>query len=122
MRPDTMIFFLPIIALFIPIVAIIIGYFERKAKMQVIEKAIEKGISPDNLNIERAKPRMPYRSGMVTLAVGLGLVVFGVLVGQKDQDALLPLVGIASILILIGAALLLNDKINHSKYFDKDNQ
>jgi hypothetical protein len=120
MKPDIMIFILPMFALFIPIVAIIMGYFEKKAKMKVVEKAIEHGTSLNGLVLDEKKPRMPYRSGMISLAVGLGTAIFGIFVGQNDPEALNPLVGMSSIMILIGAALLINDKINYARYFEKD--
>jgi hypothetical protein len=112
---------IPILAvafgLSIPIVAIIVDHFTKKSKMRVMEKAIEKGLSLEGLSLEdEKKPRMPYRAGMIVLAVGLGLGIFGVLMGQADHDAFYPLIGIASIPTLIGIAMLINDRINYDRY------
>ena len=109
-----------VFSLSIPIIAIIVEYFNRRNKMRVLEKAIEKDVPLDGLSLEENKPRMPYRSGMVTLAVGIGIGIFAVLVGQMEDDALYPLLGIASILALIGIAFLINDKINYNRYFKQD--
>ena len=116
---------IPIVAivfsLSIPIVAIIVDHFTRKSKMRVMEKAIEKGLSLEGLSLEDKKgPRVPYRSGMVLLAVGIGICIFAILIGQTEGDVLYPLLGVASIPALIGVALIVNDKINYDKLFKKN--
>jgi len=116
---------IPIVAivfsLSIPIVAFIVDYFNRKNKMKVIEKAIEKGVTLEGLSLaEDKKPRVPYRSGMVALAVGIGVCIFAILIGKMETDALYPLLGLGSIPALIGIALIINDKINYKRYFDQD--
>lgn len=116
---------IPIVAivfsLSIPIVAIIVEYFNKKSKMRVMEKAIEKGLPLDGLSLEDKRgPRVPYRSGMVLLAVGIGICIFALLIGQTESDALYPLLGVASIPTLIGIVLIINDKINYDKLFKKD--
>jgi hypothetical protein len=116
---------IPIIAivfsLSIPIVAIIMEHFTKKGKMRLMEKAIEKGMPLDGLSLQNMKgPRVPYRSGMVLLAVGLGVCIFALLVGQQESDAFLPLLGMASVPALIGIALIINDKINHDRLFNKE--
>jgi len=116
---------IPIVAiafsLSIPIVAIIIDYFTKKSKMRLMEKAIEKGLPLEGLSLEVKKgPRVPYRSGMVLLAIGIGVCIFAILLGQKEDDALYPLLGLAAIPTLIGIALVVNDKINYDKLFNKE--
>ena len=107
-----------VFGLCIPIIAIIVEHFTKKSKMRVVEKAIEKGLSLEGLSLEdERKPRMPYRAGMIVLAVGLGVGIFAVLVGQTDRDDLFPLLGIASIPALIGIALIINDRINFDRYY-----
>lgn len=123
MQVDTKL--IPIIAivfsLSIPIVAIIMEHFTKKSEMRLMEKAIEKGMPLDGLSLQRKKgPRVPYRSGMVLLAIGLGVFIFGLLIGRTDADALYPLLGVASIPALIGIALIINDKINHDRLFNKE--
>jgi hypothetical protein len=116
---------IPIIAivfsLSIPIIAIIVDHFSKKNKMKVIEKAIEKGVTLEGLSLEDKKaPRMPYRAGMVALAVGIGMVLLGFLIGQQETYALYPIMGAGSIPALIGVALIINDRINYDRYFNKD--
>jgi len=115
---------IPIVAIVlgcgIPIVAIIFEHFTKKSKMQVIEKAIEKGLPFEGLSLDDKGPRMPYRSGMICLALGLGGGILAVLVGRTSGGALYPILGIASILALIGIALIINDRINYDRIFNKE--
>ena len=109
-----------VFSLSIPIVAIIIDYFTKKNKNRIIEKAIEKGVTLDGLSLEDKKgPRMPYRAGMIALAIGIGMGILGVLLGQEEREALYAVVGAGSIPALIGIALIINDRINYDRYFNK---
>ncbi len=109
-----------VLGLSIPIVAIIVDHFTKKSKMRVMEKAIEKGLSLEGLSLEdERKPHMPYRTGMIVLAVGLGVGIFAILVGQLKSEALFWLLGLAFIPALIGVALIINDRINYDRYFNK---
>ncbi len=115
---------IPIVAIVfgisIPIIAIIVEHLSKKSKMRLMEKAIEKGMPLEGLSLENRKaPRVPYRSGMVLLAIGVGICIFALLIGQTDAEALYPLLGLASIPALIGIALIINDKINHERLFNK---
>jgi hypothetical protein len=86
-----------------------------------MENAIENGISPEDLSLEGKKgPRVPYRSGMISLAVGLGIGIFSFVIGKIEMDAFYPLLGIASIPVLVGIALIINDKINYDRLFNKE--
>ena len=101
----------------IPIVAIIAEYFKKKGKLRVMERAIEKGLPLEGLSLEdEREPRVPYRSGMVVLALGIGIGICAVLVENTGGFG----VGIASILLLIGLALIINDKINYDRLFNKE--
>lgn len=112
-----------VLGLGIPIVAIIMEHFTKKEKLRVMEKAIEKGISPEGLSLQEKKgPRMPYRSGMVLLAVGLGVDIFAFFIGQIDEEALYSLLGLGFIPMLIGIALIINDRINYDKLFNKESE
>ena len=116
---------IPIVAivfsLSIPIIAIIMEHLTRKNKMRLMEKAIEKGLPLEGLSLaEKKAPRVPYRSGMVLLAVGIGTAIFGLLIGQKGVEALHPLLGLASIPALIGIGLIINDRINYDRLFNKE--
>lgn len=110
-----------VFSLSIPIIAIIVEHLNRKNKMKVIEKAIEKGISLEGLSLDGDKrPRTPYRSGMITLAGGLGTGVFALLVGKIETEATYVLLGIGAIPMLIGIAMIINDRINYNRYFNQD--
>lgn len=105
----------------IPIVAIIMEHLTKKSKMQVMEKAIEKGITLDGLSLEEKKlPQVPYRSGMIAMAVGIGLGILGILIGQQAPSILYPILGAGAIPTLIGIVLIINDKINYDKLFNKE--
>ena len=108
-----------VFSLSIPIIAIIVEHFNRRVKMKVIEKAIEKGVTLEGLSLEEEKkPRVPYRSGMIIVAAGLGIAVFAFFIGRIETEAFYPLIGIASIPFLIGLALIINDKMNYDRYFN----
>ncbi len=110
-----------VLSLAIPIVAIIVEHFTKKAKMRIMEKAIEKGVPLEGLSLEDPKkPRMPYRSGMVALAVGIGLCIFGFLLGQRQPTAFYPFLGGGAIAALVGVALIVNDRLNYDRLFGKD--
>ncbi|MBM4117643.1 hypothetical protein FJ251_07830 [bacterium] len=122
---------IPIIAITlgcsIPIVAIIVEYFQKRTKARIIEKAIEKGVPIENLALdEPSGPRLPYRSGMVTAAVGIGLIVFGFGVGAAMQQSgeneyFIPRAvfgGAGALVLLIGVALLINDRMNAKRFLN----
>jgi hypothetical protein len=105
----------------IPIVAIIVDFFQKKEKMKLVEKAIEHGYDPENLMLEvgDSQPPMPYRAGMIVIAVGVGLFLVS-LFGTLTIEVLdyLVLAG-AFIVTLVGVALLANDRMNRDKFEQK---
>ena len=71
------------LSLMIPIIAIITEHFQKKEKMRLMEKAIEHGANLENISLDDPscnKPPMPYRGGMVTLAVGAGIFIASLVV------------------------------------------
>ena len=111
----------------IPIIAIIVDYFQKRTKARIIEKAIEKGVPIENLALDEPRgSRMPYRSGMVTVAVGLGLMIFGLAIGAAmkqsgETEHFIPYAvfgGSGALVFLIGIALLANDKMNYKRFFN----
>ncbi len=102
----------------IPIIAIITDHLQKKERMRLIEKAIEHGADLKNLDLEDApaRPRLPYRSGMILLAVGVALYF-----GDKFIDPrfggfqFFPLAGVGLICGCIGIAQLLNDWLNRKR-------
>ena len=117
---DLLPFITVILALSIPIISIIVEYFNRKNKLKLFEKAIEKGVTLEGLSLEEKRPRVPYRAGMVLLAVGIGMAVFAFLMAQIEIKAFYSILGAAFIPALIGIALIINDRINYDRYFKKD--
>ena len=126
---------IPIVGMMIPIVAIIVEYFEKRDKMRVIEKAIEHGVKLDGLSLsDPKKKKMPYRTGMILVAVGVGLIIMAALassvggggfpsVGNGRLSMMgLPMIGPGILVALIGIALLINDKMNYSRYLEEDKQ
>ena len=93
-------------------IALITYYrFRRRREVQeTIRVAIERGQELpteflETISSPKKRPKKDHdlRRGVVLIAVGLGIGVFGVLVG--DDDAVGPLMGIGSIPFLIGLAL-----------------
>jgi MFS family permease len=121
--------FIPLVALplvfGIPIVAIVVDYLQKRNKNRVIERALERGVPIENLALdEPRRNRMPYRSGMVMLAVGIGVAIFGFAFGKAleaggDPEFYVPraIFGAGgAIVFLIGVALLINDRMNRDRF------
>ena len=119
-------YWIPIVAVVfvfsIPIIAIITEYYEKRNKARLLERAIEKGVDVENLVLDEPKVRMPYRSGMVTVATGVGIIiataVIGIIAAQFEEVvtggavAIGVFIGIGAIVAIIGGALLWNDRMN----------
>jgi len=107
------------LSLCIPIVAIIVDHFQKKAKMRLVEKAIEHGVDISDINFDgecKEAAKLPYRDGMVTMAVGIGLLVAGRYLSAVSSI----LVGFAmvggAICLCVGVALLVNDWMNRDRF------
>lgn len=101
----------------IPIVAIITEHFQKKEKMRLMEKAIEHGVNPDELSFDDPpKPRMPYRAGMINLAVGVALLLGDRYVDFGFGSVHFPLMLGGFIVGLVGVALLINDYMNRHRF------
>jgi hypothetical protein len=103
-------------------VAIITEHLQKNKKAEIMQKAIEMGTPIDNLKLDEPKQRMPYRSGMVTTASGLGVLIFGFAISriENDPEPMYVFIGMAAVVILIGLALLINDKMNYDRIFKDD--
>lgn len=123
--------FIPIVAIVmvfsIPIAAIVTEYFQKRNKARIIERAIEKELPIDNLSLDdEPRKRLPYRSGMVMVATGLGVIVFGVALtwamkasGETDAEVGMAVFSAGgAIVLLIGIALLINDKMNYERFLN----
>ncbi len=101
----------------IPIVAIITEHFQKKERMRLMEKAIEHGADLSSLQMdEPQRPRMPYRGGMVTAAVGAGLLLVDRYKGWDVHGFVVPLAVAGFICVGVGVALIVNDWINRDRY------
>lgn len=102
----------------IPIIAIITDHLQKKERMRLIEKAIEHGADLKDLHLEdlnsddNCKPRMPYRSGMILIAVGIALSVGHLFLDASFGSIHFPLLVGGLLTGLIGVAQILNDWIN----------
>lgn len=121
------------IAFFAMIAAIVVlpRYFRARSKQQLMETlqaAYEKGqpVPPeliDSLSVEpRLAPRSPserayndIRSGIITLAVALGLLVMGWGFSYEEDEALYVFAGIAAIPGFIGLALIALGFVNRGR-------
>jgi len=114
---------IPVVAvgmsLMIPIVALITEHFQKKAKMRLVEKAIEHGVDISGLDLDdecKSGPPMPYRAGMITLAVGIALIVAAkialTIIGTLHTLAMIG----GAICICVGLALLINDWMNRDRF------
>lgn len=75
---------------------------------------IEKGIDPKEFKRLKVGKGNPTRSGLVLLAIGLGLIVGS----WVDKTHVLPVDGLgipSFICVFIGAALLINARLNTKK-------
>lgn len=107
----------------IPIVSIITERFQKRDRMRLIEKAIEHGANLEDLQLEdpETPPRLPYRNGMVSVAVGTALVLGHLLLRPTleahgtGELALIMLLG-GLIVGCVGIALLINDRMNRDKF------
>jgi hypothetical protein len=76
--------------------------------------AIEKGLPVPADYAETIPHRRPYVRGLVTAAAGVGIMIFGLFKGVgpgHDYD----LIGIGTIPLLVGLALIIGDRIAESR-------
>ena len=100
------------IPLFLAIAAGTIGFLffasrNKQAKQATLQAAIQRGdaLTPEliaAISNERSAPATDYRRGVLLIALGIGLAVFGQFV-DPDETALL---GIAAIPVLLGVGYL----------------
>lgn len=96
---------------------------ERRELQATLRTAIDKGqplpaeiIDAMTKNVKVAPTSLSdLRTGVIWLAVGLGIAAFGYLVGYEDADAFQPLVGIGAIPAIIGLAFIALSFVNPNK-------
>ena len=107
-----------VFAVFIPIVLFIaiavvfcarayFGHRSKQAVQQTERTAIEQGqqLTPEILERLGQSPQAKnadLRRGVISIGIGLGIAAFGALVGE--EDAVRPLLAIASLPLLVGVA------------------
>ena len=102
---------------------------EREKMFEITRTAIEKGQTLDpavvqalaEAQLNRRTAFQDLRWGVVIAALGVGIALFGVLIGSMEgaRGALKPLVGIGAIPTVIGVALIVLSRFN--PYKDKPN-
>jgi hypothetical protein len=87
---------------------------ERQKMAETLRAAIERGqpLPPEMINVLTAdvkppsSPQKDLRRGVILVAVALGLVALGLVLGIDEPDATYPLIGSAAIPGFIGLALI----------------
>jgi preprotein translocase subunit YajC len=98
------------LALVIVIVAINAQYKRRLLEHKQRMMALEKGLPmPPSLVEEKVKPFNPYAAPLVWIFLGIGVGIFGMIIGTME------LVGLAVIPLCIGIGLLIALIINQKK-------
>lgn len=91
------------------VIAVLVYRFRRQRLVNdVILKLAEKGAPvPPELFLEPVRPRSDLRRGLVLMAAGAGIAMFGVFDGDSD------VIGIGFIPLLIGVGYLIAYKLEH---------
>jgi len=91
------------------------GYRARQGIEETIRQGIDKGViaDPDAIIRARAKGGVPWPLALIALGVinlfaGLGIGAFGYFIGVDEPESLLPLLGIAAFVGLLGSGLLIS--------------
>lgn len=100
------------IVMFIGIAAVLIGYLyfgnkTKQAKQVTVQAAIERGdvLTPELIAAISSEPSAPaadYRRGIILIALGVGISVFGYFANPGETE----LIGIASIPVMLGLGYL----------------
>jgi len=96
---------------------------ERREMQATLRTAIEKGqpLPPEIIDAMTKNAKVAptslsdIRTGVIWLAIGLGLAAFGFMIGFEDADAYHPLLGIATIPAVIGLAYIVLSFFNPNK-------
>lgn len=96
---------------------------ERRELQTTLRTAIDKGqpLPPEVIeamtkNVKVAPTSVSdMRTGIIWLAVGIGFGVFGFILGFEESDAYYPILGIASIPVVIGLAFIALSFVNPNK-------
>ena len=84
-----------------------------REKHKTIRLAIEKGMQLDAAllySLDKPKPAIPEHysiGGFITIAAGIGLIIFGFFIAKVEAAAFYPLIGAGILTALVGISLLL---------------
>jgi len=98
-------------------------HLERRRMHDVVRTAIEKGqaLPPEVVEALTRDVRpassstRDIRTGVIMIAVGIGLAIFGACVSVEEHDVIAPALGLASIPAVIGAAYVVLSFFNPNK-------
>lgn len=107
-----------VLFLSIAIVVILFLYFRSRARREMqltLRAAIDKGqeLTPEvieRLGTPPAAANRDLRRGIISLAIGFGFIALGVAI--PEEDALRPMLGVASFPVLLGFGFLLMHKLS----------
>ena len=116
------------IAFFAMIAAIVIvpGWLrsrERNEMQNTLRSAIDKGqpMPPEVIDALTKNVKQPstalsdLRTGVIWIAIGVGIGVFGFFVSYEADEALRPMIGIGAIPVIIGATFVILSFFNPNK-------
>ncbi len=89
------------------------GIRKREAEHETLRRMIESGKEPDAVLVDKllGHKKEPERDlkvgGIITFSVAPGLALMGWFISLIEPDALLPLIGVASLVACIGIGLLI---------------
>ena len=98
------------------VTGIITDYKKRKASLETLRAAIDRGQQLDPALVEKLMaPEKPSGiapmslvvGGIVTSAAGVGIMIMSVLLSQQDHSALFPILGGGIVTLCIGASLII---------------
>lgn len=99
------------------------GVRKREAEHETLRRMIESGKQPDNEMIDKLlghkkEPARDLRvAGLIVSFVAPGLALMGLMISFVNEDALMPLLGIALLVGFVGAGLL-----TASKFLERANR
>ncbi|HWZ65144.1 MAG TPA: DUF6249 domain-containing protein [Steroidobacteraceae bacterium] len=98
------------------VTGIVTDYKKRKASLEALRAAIERGQQLDPALVEKLMaPEKPSGiapmslivGGIVTSAAGIGVMILSLLLSHEDHSALYPILGGGIVTLCIGAGLIL---------------
>ena len=98
------------------VAGIVADYKKRRAALEPLRAAIERGQPLDPAMIERLtaperegglNPVYLAVGGIITLSLGIGLAILGLFLARVAADALYPILGSSAVVICLGAGLML---------------